>query len=291
MLADVQRRQIALPGRGVEIAVIDWGGEGPLALLHHANGFCAALWGLVAERLRHRFRLVAMDARGHGDSSCPEGPAAFRWSSLADDLAQVAEILLSESGRERIALGLGHSFGGTLTLAVAARNPELYQRVLLVDPVIVPQGPRFPEAHRRADEMAKRARKRRQRWGSRARARDYFAGRELFARWDPRALDLYVAEGLRERPDGQVELKCHGQVEGAIFDGDQGMDIFQEAARLRIPARLLWARLGSFPRALFQELVAQMQAGSIEDAEAGHLAPMESPELVAEAAIRFADGS
>ena len=66
MLDDVLRRRISLPENGVEIAILDWGGDGPLALLHHANGFSAAVWGPVAEHLRGRFRVVAVDARGHG---------------------------------------------------------------------------------------------------------------------------------------------------------------------------------------------------------------------------------
>ena len=52
----------------IEIAGLDWGGDGPIALLNHANGFCAATWGLVAGKLCERFRVVGIDARGHGDS-------------------------------------------------------------------------------------------------------------------------------------------------------------------------------------------------------------------------------
>ena len=117
VLSGVARRVIRLPESGVEIALLDWGGEGPPALLHHANGFCAALWGPVARHLRSRFRLIAMDARGHGDSPRPEGPGAFSWDLLAADLLGVGELLLAELGAPRFALGLGHSFGGTLTLA------------------------------------------------------------------------------------------------------------------------------------------------------------------------------
>ena len=45
----------------IEIAGLDWGGEGPLALLHHANGFCAATWTLVAQGLTGSHRVVAID--------------------------------------------------------------------------------------------------------------------------------------------------------------------------------------------------------------------------------------
>jgi len=52
VLAQVSRRKIRLPESGIEIALLDWGGDGPIALLHHANGYCAAIWAPVAERVR-----------------------------------------------------------------------------------------------------------------------------------------------------------------------------------------------------------------------------------------------
>jgi len=70
---------------GVEMQVLEWGDDGPLALLHHANGFCAATWGVVAERLRPHWRVVAIDARGHGNSSRTQGKAAYQWRERTRD--------------------------------------------------------------------------------------------------------------------------------------------------------------------------------------------------------------
>ena len=134
-LPGVARRKLRLDA-GVEIALLDWGGDGPLALLYHANGFCAGVWGLVAASLRQHYRVIAMDARGHGDSSRPAGARAYHWDRFAEDGIAVAERLLEESGRRSVALGLGHSFGGTSLLSVAARRPDLFERLILVDPVV-----------------------------------------------------------------------------------------------------------------------------------------------------------
>ena len=79
--------------------VQDWGGEGPLALLHHANGFCSALWAGVAERLRGRFRVIAMDARGQGDSSQPPPGEPCTWEGLCDDLEEAHFEALAASPR------------------------------------------------------------------------------------------------------------------------------------------------------------------------------------------------
>ena len=140
MREDVQRRHVELSS-GLEIALLDWGGEGPLALLHHANGFCAGCWAAVAEGLRPRYRVIAMDARGHGDSSKPRGGESYRWEHFGRDAGEVAAALAALSGAGRVALGLGHSFGGTALLTAAAERPALFERLVLVDPIVPPARP------------------------------------------------------------------------------------------------------------------------------------------------------
>ena len=56
------------------------------------------------------------------------------------------------------------------------------------------------------------------------------------------------------------------------------------------PALFLRATLGNFPLALYQELADSMQDAQVEEVEAGHLIPMERPELVVAAVERFTAG-
>jgi pimeloyl-ACP methyl ester carboxylesterase len=292
---DVVRRKLRLDDRGVEIGLLDWGGEGPLALLHHANGFSAALWAPVAERLRERFRVVAMDARGHGDSSLPAAglvPEAFDWETMAGDLSAVARVLLEESGDHQVGLGLGHSFGGTLTLAAESAQPGLYRHIVLADPVVPPT----PEMLARMDwgerpPLAEAARRRREVWSSREEARSHLAGKALFASWTERALDLYVNEGLRDREDGQVELKCLREVEALVFESSTSLDLFARVPAVAAPTLFLWARKGNFLRAFYEELCAKMSQARIRDSDAGHLLPMEEPVWVADQALDFCASS
>ncbi len=289
MLANVRRRIVPLPERGVELAILDWGGDGPLALLHHANGFCAAVWGPVALGLCGRYRVVALDARGHGDSSKPEGADAYLWAEFGRDLAALAGTLARESGP--VAVGLGHSFGGTATLLAAVERPELFERLVLVDPVLFPRRAyqSDPERRARAGGMAEGARRRRHVFPDRAAALASWRTREAFARWDPRVLELYLAEGLADRPGGGVELKCPGEVEAAIFERGANVDAMAEAHRLRVPALLLWASRGHFPREHFEELAHGMRDGRVREVGSGHFAPMEDPELVVRETLAFSD--
>jgi pimeloyl-ACP methyl ester carboxylesterase len=281
------RRRITLAASGVEIALLDWGGSGPVALLHHANGFCKGVWGLVAMGLRADYHVVAMDARGHGDSSRPEGPDAYAWERFAEDVVGVAERLAGEEAGGRIALGLGSSFGGTALLGAAARRPGLFERLVLADPVI-PAPAHLPLPPERAAAIARLvegARRRRTRWPSRAAARAQWAARGFFSRWDPRALDLYALDGLRERADG-VELKCPAAIEARIFAAGPGLDVLALARGVTTPALLLWAARGDFPRPLFEAVAAVMARARVETVDAGHLIPMERPDLVVDAVRR-----
>lgn len=291
LLARAEQRKLVLPGRGVEIALLDWGGDGPLILLHHANGFCKGMWARVAEGLRADYRVVAMDARGHGDSSWPEGAPAdvFAWDEFALDLLAVAEALVAERGDAKLALGIGHSFGGTSMLGAASRRPELFERLLLVDPVTPPPPDReLPERMVHVQDLVERALKRRADWPSAEEARAWWAERDFFAAWQPEALDLYALDGLRSRDDGGVELKCSPVVEAAVFSQSRGPDVRELARRTKVPCLWLWARGGNFPLPFHQALVAMMPAARLEELDAGHLVPMEHPELIVEAARRFA---
>lgn len=289
MLDDVKRNRIALPETDVEIATLDFGGSGPLALLHHANGFCAAVWAPVAQALTQHYRVIAMDARGHGASAKPAGAEHYRWEWFGRDVIGVAEALCREHGVSQIALGLGHSFGGTALIAASAERSDLFQRLVLVDPIVPPELTPELAAQRRsvASPIAEGARRRRAVWPSREAAREKWSGKDLFANWDPRVFDLYLAEGLHDRPDGQVELACPPEIEAAVFEFSGELDVLERARNVRIPARILWARDGIFPYAHYETLVSRMARAELRVADSGHLVPMENPELVVREVLDF----
>ena len=298
MLAGVEQRVFELPERDLAIAALDWGGQRPVALLHHANGFCAATWALLAADLRDRYRVIALDARGHGDSSKPEEVEAYGWTNFVDDLIAVAERITDETG-EAIALGVGNSFGGTLTMCAAAERPSLFARVVMLDPVIRPT-PELLATHGLESQfahfasggpnlIAEQARRRRAVWPSREAARESWASKEMFSPWDPRALDLYVDYAMRERADGQVELKCPPAIEAAIFDQNSQIDAFAYAERVRAPTLVVAAERGRFPVVLFELLGEALPAGRTISVPIGHLLPMEEPKATAELLLKFGD--
>ena len=279
MLEDVGRRKLPL-SNGIEIAVLDWGGSGPPLLMHHANGFCAALWDRTARELHGSYRVFAMDARGHGDSSKPTPPEPYEWSCFGDDVGLVARALAAELGVPRLRAGVGNSFGGAALLLASQENPP-FEQLVLVDPVL--PGLLTPAAgpQTRGNQLSEGARKRRAHWDSRDEARRWFGEKSLFQDWEPHAIDLYVAEALAESAEGVV-LKCPPEVESAIFAQTFASDLHVAVAAVELPTCLARAGRGYFPPKVFRETAERMLRGEAVEMDAGHLAPMEEPTRVAD---------
>jgi pimeloyl-ACP methyl ester carboxylesterase len=277
------RRPLKLPDRHVELSLVDWGGSGQLALLIHATGFCTATFAVVARQLRSRYRVVGYDARGHGDSTKFPPPEPYEWNEFIEDLVAVARTLLKELGISRVGLGVGHSFGGDCLLAAAARNPELFEQIVLIEPIVEPPvGERTGfYAGEGPHPLAESARKRRAIFASREEARQRWSARGPFSDWDPRVLQLYLDHGLEDLPDGQVALKCPAEIEASVYEAGPNFHIFSEIAQLQTKTTLYRATRGYSPPALIERLAAASEYVKLIVVEGGHLLPMTVPDVVA----------
>jgi len=123
-LAPPRSRSFRTPG-GPNIHVLDWGGQGPPAVLLHGGSLTAHTWDYVAIALRADFRLVALDMRGHGAS---DWASDYSIESCATDLMIVIDGLGIE--RTRIA---GMSLGGTVACEFALRHPDRTESLAMVD--------------------------------------------------------------------------------------------------------------------------------------------------------------
>ena len=281
---------------GMGIAGLDWGGDAPVALLHHANGFCAATLAPLAQQLRPHYRVISIDGRGQGDSGAPLLPEGVQWERFAEDVAAVAGQILDETGHDRIEYGIGSSFGGTVTAIAEARRPGTFARIALLDPPLHLTDEWLQQAGldaavraRARPELVELARRRRAVWPSRDVIRQAWKDKPMFAAWAAEAFDLYVNEGFRDLPDGTVMLKCSPEVEAAVFEATSpDLNLFEVATAVACPALLVHAGRGYFPAALHEKFAAQFQNGAFLNADAGHLMPLEDPQYCAELLFEFA---
>ncbi len=110
---------------GIEIGY-DLSGEGPDLVLCHALGLDRTMWFGQVPEFAGRHRVLAWDARGHGDSTKAAGPYDF------DLMARDLEGLLDALGIERAAV-LGLSMGGHIAISFGSLFPERTSALLLCD--------------------------------------------------------------------------------------------------------------------------------------------------------------
>lgn len=93
--------------------------------LHGVQAYGGRFRRLAEERLASQYRIEAPDLRGHGLSE---------WRKPWTIEAHVADIV--ETVGERAAW-IGHSFGGRLIAEVIAKEPDLVERAVLLDPALI----------------------------------------------------------------------------------------------------------------------------------------------------------
>ncbi len=104
-------------------------GQGPpLVLLHGWTGSIEdwRLFGTV-DRLKDAYRLILIDARGHGQSDKPHNQAAYVLEKQVDDIVAV----LDELGIDK-AYYLGYSMGGRVGWALAKYAPDRLASLIIV---------------------------------------------------------------------------------------------------------------------------------------------------------------
>ncbi len=274
-----------IPGEGfvetdeVRLHYLEWGGDGPPAVLLHATGFLGRLWQPIAEALSERFHVYAYDARGHGDSDKPA--SGYGWDRLMDDLRGFLDAL-----ELRHTLAIGHSMGGASVAYLAATEPEYVSSAVLIEPIIFP-----PLANASSEQLVAGAARRRMVWPSPEELIRSYRARPTFANWKEDILRLYAEHGTFQREDGQFELKCPGKIEAQVFQNSFSLDTWSLLPEIRCPTLVLHGQHTEQGLILAARGIAEHipDAHLVAIAGAGHLAPMERPEAVSAEITAFLD--
>lgn len=113
---------------GLRLHYLDWGNpDAPPLLLVHGGSTNLHVWDLAAVALADRYHIVAFDQRGHGDSDwAPDG--GYASDVYVNDLKGVIDAL----GLAPVLL-VGHSMGGSNSLAFTVTYPEIVCALVMVD--------------------------------------------------------------------------------------------------------------------------------------------------------------
>ncbi len=232
--------------------------ETTLVFLHHFGG-AGRTWTEVIARLENDFRCIAPALKGFGNANVPPG-TRFAMDDYANDVAE----LVRARGLTRWVL-VGHSMGGKIALALAARRPGGLAALVLVAP-----SPPSPEPMTDAGHAQ-----------SHAACGDPEAARGIVAMitGDP------LPDALRERT--VADMICASPAAWqAWLDAGSRENIVDRMSALAVPAFVLAGeRDPVVPAALLErEVVSRLTAAQtrlLVIPGAGHLLPLEAPSAVA----------
>jgi pimeloyl-ACP methyl ester carboxylesterase len=278
-----------IEANGLRFHSLRWnkGGELGRVILNHPTGFLAALWQPIAEQLSAAgYEPIACDARGHGDSDKPDVTAKnYHWMRFVEDLQTIISVLGLEG-----APFVGHSMGGASGLYLEGTRPGTFARLAVIEPIVMPGG--FAPDEERRGEMAAAARRRRSSFPSRDEMFENYRHRTTFTRWTDESLRIYAEQGTYDAEDGGIRLKCPPEVEGEVFSHSGSLNIWDVLPNIEAPVLVMAGQhTEGFLDMVAQGVSQRVQNGRyIQLPDAGHLAPMERPDLVAGEIIAFLKG-
>jgi pimeloyl-ACP methyl ester carboxylesterase len=257
--------------RGPAGDLVAWehAGDGPATLLLHGVAHAGRQWDFFARAVDRRLRLIAPDARGHGDSVKPADGYA-----PADFVADAAAVL-DALDLERVAV-VGHSMGGGHAVAFTLAHPQRVSRLVVID-----TGPSLELAGRERTRRLTASRP--ERFATAADAEAY-----IRATSPGYADEIYthrVQWLLRQTPDGLVWRADAGALD-RIFHGSRS-DTWGRIGEITVPTLLVRGTRGYLARDTALGMIGRMPDARLLELEAGHNVHLDRPGELADAVVAF----
>ncbi len=272
---------------------VNWGGAGPLLHISHATGFCAGMYGPLAERLGSRLRVLGMDDRGHGTTAAPADLRKLEsWDVFANDLERFFEYL------NEPVIAMGHSRGAVTSMMVAIKRPDLVRAVILIDPTILAPSLNLLLLMTQKTRLTgfipivSGAAHRKRVWPDQRTILDAYRAKPSFSSWKDGFLEGYVRHCTEKTEGGTITLCCEPTWEARCF-AVCPTDVWLVLPRLQVPTLVLYGSQSdvflSSAAKKFRRKVPHAVLQRFEDTS--HFVPMERPDETAEATLRFLEGN
>ena len=259
----IDRRSVVVDGRRVSYLTAGGSAAARAILLIHGSAVSAGYWINQLCSLGDAFQVAAIDLPGHGKSD-PIPQASVE--AYAETVGKFLEAL----GMGPV-LVVGHSLGGAVAIALAARRPETVTGLVLVASCA-----KLP----RVD-------------ASRERSLAYLPGplRRMLFFWTAQKLLFSPAAPGHAVSLGMHELRsCRAETVVQDFHAAQAMDLTRQATELEAPTLILCgSRDRLTPPALsehLRKLIPRSRLSLVEGA--GHMVLLEAPERVNQEILGFA---
>jgi len=238
----------------------------PAVLLLHQSPRSWAEYREVLPLLGRRFRAIAMDTVGFGDSAPPPwAPSIEHWAGVAVELLDALSV-----GRAHV---VGHHTGGVIAVELAANHPHKVGAMVLSSTPYTGEAFRVARARRPPIDAV-------QEQGDGSHLMQMWRNRQGFYPPDrPELLQAFVLDGL----------KASGDIEG----GHRAVASYRmedSIGRVTQPVLLIRATQDPFASPHAAELAEHLHDARIVDIEGGMVPlPDQMPEAFAQAVLRFLD--
>lgn len=263
----------------------DFGGEGPDLLFLHANGYPPACYRPLLNLLARNNHVSAMLQRPLWDNHNPED---FRdWTVLSDDLLR----FLDEDESRAPMPVIGHSMGGISALRAALRQPQKFQCLILLDPVLLPPAfialwnvaLAFKFAHRLHPHIASAINRRRE-FDDLDFVFKRYRRRATFKYMDDDALRAYIEGITLPKENGGYRLIYSPEWESRVYYASMSkdMDLWRALPKLKVPTLIIrGAETDTFWESTARKVTRLNPSIRVETiAKATHLVPLEHPQEV-----------
>ena len=268
----------------MQIPSVDLGGEGELIHMAHANGFHPMMYRDLMSELTPHYQVKAKLFRPFWDDDHHQLKS---WKLLGDDLIRYFD----QEGLRDI-VGIGHSMGGVASVLAMAKRPDLFSKLVLLEPVILP--PRYylsrflPKALRqKMIPVAKIALKRKDRWASKEEAFESLSSKRVFKDIPENVFRDYIEYGTKDHKDGGVTLSYSKEWEAQVYMN--AANPWSALKSLKIPVLVV---RGAKSNVISGEGWAYMKSTLnsftfIEIEDGGHLVPFEKKSEISRVLLDF----
>lgn len=243
-------------------------GAGPALLLLAAGAHDRRDWDLVRPALAVRFRTVALDWPGHGESPVAGGS----WRPSAPGFADLVEDVVAALDLAPVAV-MGNSVGGFAAARLAIRHPDRVGALVLVDSggfaPVTPVSRAFCAAMSRPGFL-----------------RAAYPG---FARWYLRSGGL-AARRARERAVATARRPGGTEIVNGLWRSfaTPDHDLRPLAGRIAAPTLLVWGRRDPvIPVGVARRLVRSIPDARLVELDAGHTPFVTRPDEFVAAVVPF----
>lgn len=250
-------------------------GTGETLLLLHGFTGSAQNWAAHLPVFSPFFRVVVVDILGHGRSSSPASPDAYKIENVASDLL----CLLDELAVSQAHL-LGYSMGGRLALYLAVFHPQRWRSLLLES-----ASPGLETAVSRQERSAKDNEL--ADWIEANSIEDFVDRWEQLPLWDSQQqLAAEIRQPLRQQRLQNNPVGLANSLRG--MGTGQQPSLWPHLSALQLPILLLAGELDSKFAAINQQMAAQIPNAKLEIiADAGHTIHLERPSAFQQSVLNF----